>query len=199
MILERAGSADIDSLSHVIAEAFHPLAVSRWLLPGANARREIFPAYFRLHVEAAVTHGLVLTTPGRDAAALWLPIGPDGPEPASAGYRERLAAITGPHLDRFTALDDAFERHHPAGVAHEHLAILAVRPRRQRRGIGTALLGARHTALDRHRLPAYLEASDARKRGIYLRHGYVDHGQPLRLPDGPVMYPMWRDPKGGSL
>ena len=35
-------------------------------------------------------------------------------------------------------------------------------------------------------------ADDARARGLYLRHGYEDHGEPIRLPDGPEMYPMWR-------
>jgi hypothetical protein len=47
----------------------------------------------------------------------------------------RLAALTGPHLARFEALDAAFDRNHPIGVTHEHLMILAVRPDRQRLGI----------------------------------------------------------------
>ena len=43
--------------------------------------------------------------------------------------------------------------------------------------------------------PAYLEATtDANKR-LYLRHGFVEL-DPLPLPDnGPVLYPMWRDPR----
>ena len=63
------------------------------------------------------------------------------------------------------------------------------------RGIGTALLRAYHEMLDEtHGLPAFLEASDLRTRQIYLRHGYVDHGPPIQLPDGgPKMYPMWRE------
>ena len=39
------------------------------------ARREIFPGYFRIHVDQALTQGVVHTTPGRTAAALWLPAG----------------------------------------------------------------------------------------------------------------------------
>jgi GNAT superfamily N-acetyltransferase len=196
--VERAEKRDTAVLSQVIANAFHDLAVSQWLVPDEDARDEIFPAYFRLYVEHAMDTGTVLTTPGRDAAALWLPAGPDGPADPPDGYPERLAAVTGPHLDRFRALDEAFDAHHPHGVAHQHLAILAVRPDRQQLGIGTALLHARHAILDRDQTPAYLEASDLDKRGIYLRHGYTDHGPPIRLPDGPMMYPMLRHPHDKS-
>ena len=48
-------------------------------------------------------------------------------------------------------------------------------------------------------IPAYLEASDERTRRIYLRHGYADYGSPIRLPDGPSMYPMTREPALGRL
>lgn len=193
-----AAEADIDVLSQVIAGAFYHLAVSQWLVPDPDARRGIFPPYFRIYVEHAVSDGLVLTTPDRDAAALWLPVGPDGPGAPPGGYQERLAAITGPNLDRFRSLDEGFGTHHPAGIPHQHLAILAVRPDRQRLGIGKALLRARHAILDRDRIPAYLEASDPAKRDIYRKHGYVLRPDaPIRLPGGgPELFPMWREPRG---
>jgi GNAT superfamily N-acetyltransferase len=70
--------------------------------------------------------------------------------------------------------------------------MLAVSPGRQGQGTGTALLRAYHQMLDKARVPAYLEASDLRTRQFYLRHGYTDHGRPVQLPDGPLMYPLWR-------
>jgi GNAT superfamily N-acetyltransferase len=181
----------------VIAGAFLGLAVSQWLVPDPDARRAIFPGYFRIYVEHALKEGVVLTTPARDATALWIPVGPDGPGGPPEGYNDRLAAVTGSHLARFAALDERFDRHHPVGVPHEHLAILAVRQDRQRLGIGTAILNARHAIFDRDGTPAYLEASDPGKREIYRAHGYADLGDPIRLPDGPAMYPMWRHPRGG--
>jgi GNAT superfamily N-acetyltransferase len=190
----RAGDADIETLARVIAEAFFPLAVCRWLIPDGPARRAAFPAYFRLYVEHAIADGIVETTPGRDAAALWIP--GDGPAEPPGSYTEQLAAITGPHLDRFLAFDRQLDRHHPAGVLHEHLAILAVRPDRQGQGIGTALLDARHADLEDQGIPAYLEASDERTRRIYLAHGYNDRdGGPIELAHGVRMYPMWRQPR----
>jgi len=197
--VEQAGASDAGILAQVIADAFLDLDVSTWLVGDPAARRAIFPGYFALHVEQALAGGLVLTTPERDAAALWLHIPADGPGEPPAGHHQRLAELTGQHLARFQVLDSAFKHHHPDGPAHEHLAILAVRPGRQRLGIGTALLGARHASLDRDGTPAYLEASDAAKRDIYRAHGYADLGIPIQLPGGPPVYPMWRVPRGGEV
>lgn len=195
----RAGEADIDVLSQVIADAFYYLAVSQWLIPDPDARREIFPGYFRLYLEHAITVGIVHTTADRTAAALWIPVGQQGPPAAPGSHGPRLATATGRWLSRFAAFDATLDRHHPVGVAHEHLAILAVRPDRQRLGIGTAMMNARHASLDRDGTPAYLEASDLVKRDIYRSHGYVLRPDaPIRLPEGgPHMYPMWRLPHAG--
>jgi GNAT superfamily N-acetyltransferase len=190
-----AGPADLEALSHVIADAFHGLAPSRWLIADPEARSCIFPGYFRLLVAYAIVAGLAHTTAGRDAVALWLPAGP-GVSGPPAGHRERLAAVTAPWTGRFAVFDQALEAHHPAGVPHEHLAILAVRPGCQRRGLGTALLTARHHDLDRDGVPAYLEATSPRARDLYLRHGYtVRPGSAFRLPEGPLLWPMWREPR----
>ena len=130
--------------------------------------------------------------PARESVALWLPA---GQEPASPpeGYDERLAAATGPWIGRFRTFDQELDRRHPAGTPHHHLALLAVRPDRQGRGLGTALLRAHHAALDRDQIPAYLEASDLRTSRLYRAHGYAACGGPLVLP-GAVMHPMWRQP-----
>lgn len=190
----RAEAADLDILSLVIAEAFADLPLSRWLIPLAAARREIFPGYFRLSVEHALAYGVVYTTPGRTAAALWLPGGVDAAGPPE-GHEERLAVATRPWTERFAAFDAAIGGRHPA-EPHQYLAMLAVRPDRQRLGTGTALLRAYHEVLDRDPgTAAYLEASSSRARQLYLNHGYADYGPPVELPGGPPMYPMMRQPQ----
>ncbi len=189
-----ADPSDLDVLSHVIADAFHDLAPSRWLITDPAARRAIFPGYFRLHLEHAMASGIVHTTPGRTAAALWIPAGRNAAGRAD-GHDARLAAATSPWTSQFAAFDAALDRHQPAGIPHYHLVILAVRPDRQGRGTGTALLRAFHAALDHAGTPAYLEASGPRTRHLYLSHGYADHGPPVHLPAGPDMYPMWRPAK----
>ncbi len=193
----RAAHADIDVLSQVIANAFFPLAPCRWLIADGAARREILPGFFRMIVEHAMAGGVVDTTAGRTAAALWVPAGPEGPG-QPGGYDERLAEVTGQWAGRFAAFDQELDAHHLTGVAHHHLAILAVRPDLQGQGIGTALLNAHHAILDKEEFAAYLEASDERTRGVYLHHGYADHGSPIELPGGPFMYPMVRHPRAAG-
>jgi GNAT superfamily N-acetyltransferase len=188
-----AGPADIEVLSHLIAEAFLHLPPSRWLIAGPDARRAIFPAYFRILAEHAVRAGAVHTTPGRTAAALWLPADA-GPPP---GYAQRMAAVTGCWHARFTAFDATLERPHPPGTAHHHLALLAVHPRHQHQGTGSMLLHTHHTTLDHTATPAYLEAATVRTRRLYHRHGYrLRPSAPIRLPNaGPLMWPMERPPR----
>lgn len=189
----RATAADLGRLSEVIAEAFLDLPPAGWLIGDARERRQIFPAYFRLHLEHALADGIIDTTPDK-TAALWLPV-TTGLPATLPGYNSRLTAITGSRAGRFIAFDAALDRRHPAGVPHHYLAILAVHPSRQGNGTGAALLEARHRALDQASEAAYLEASSPRNRGLYLRHGYADLGTPIELPNGPVLHPMWRTPR----
>lgn len=190
----RATRADADWVTDLIAEAFWPLDPCAWLVPGPAVRARILPRYFRIFVEHALTHGTVQITTDASAAAVWLPVGPDGPtEPMS--YRDRLADAVGEYLERFEQFDQQLEKAHLAGE-HHHLWLLAVHPDRQRTGLGTRLLTAYHEHLDRDGITAYLEASDAGTRQFYLKHGYRDHGdEPIRLPGGPLMHPMVRPPK----
>jgi len=186
-----ASHDDVDVLSQLIADALHDDDVSRWLLPSPGIRRRILPGFFALLVQRAMTGGFVYTTPGKDGAAVWLAAG----QPPS-GYAEQLAEITGPWATQFRVFDTVLAQHHPAGRAHHHLAILAVRPGQQNRGTGTGLLAAHHARLDQHATPGYLEASSSRSRDLYLRHGYRPRpDSPIRLPGGPPMWPMWREPR----
>ena len=189
-----ADPADADTLSYLIAQAFRHLPPSRWLIGDPAARRAVLPSYFRIYVEHALATGIVHTTPDRIAAGLWLPVSVSGPDPA-VGYDARLAAATGRWHSQFAAFDAALDRHHPAGTAHHHLALLAVHPDQQGQGTGSLLLAAHHAALDQDGIPAYLEAATTRTRRLYARHGYVLGSSALiRLPgDGPLMWPMWRE------
>lgn len=193
--IERATADDLDALSHLIAVAFDPLASSAWLVPDSRERQRMFPPYCRLHVEQALFRGTVEVTRDRSAVALWFPV-PLAGMPALERYDERLADITGPHIERFRAFDRAMGTRHPHRVQHEYLGVLAVHPTHQGQGRGSALLRHRHQQLDRETppTPAYLEANDLRARALYLKHGYRDLGEPIELPDGPSLYPMWRSP-----
>ncbi|GIJ50048.1 N-acetyltransferase [Virgisporangium aliadipatigenens] len=197
--VRRAEPAQADMVARRIAGAFAKMAVAEWLVPNDEEERErLLAQQFTLIVEHAFRHGEVWTVFADKGAAVWFHR--DKPLPPIDGYDERLAEICGRHLDRFRALDDAFEQHHPS-EPHHHLAFLAVEPYLQRMGLGTALLDDHLRQLDLLGMPAYLEASDERSRRLYLRHGFLDTGRRLLLPrGGPEMFPMQReptDPDGG--
>lgn len=189
----RAGPADVDDVSAVIATAFHPLPPAVWLVPDDREREKIFADYFRIFVEHTARYGEIYTVGDGAAAALWFAAS-DEPAPPPADYDERLAAVCGEHVERFRLFDELMDRHHPH-EPHDYLAMLACLPERQDQGLGSTLLRHRHRLLDERGTPAYLEASSSRSRDLYLRHGYQPHGEPYRLPDGPQMWPLWRPPR----
>ncbi|SRR5690606_6346723 len=192
----RAEVQDAGWIADLIGEAFHPLAVACWLVPDPHERARILPRNFRIFVEHALAHGVVYTTSDQAAVAVWFPLdGPPLPEPAD--YQQRLAAACGDATPRFQHLDELFEQHHPT-EPHHHLGFLAVRPDRQRRGLGSSLLRHHHQQLDAAGTPAYLEATSDDACKLYERHGYRAMGPPFRLPDATPMLPMWRVPVSPS-
>ena len=192
-VIERAEPAEARVLAELIAEAFHWLPATAWLVPDPAIRPRILADDFHILVEHAFQWGLVETTADRRAVAVWLPAVGD-PPPPPLDYEERVAAACGTLTERFLLLDELFEANHPHDP-HHHLAFLAVAPDRQGTGLGSALLRHRHAWLDAEGLPAYLDASSPEGRDLYARHGYRV-GEPFRLPDGSPFWPMWR-PAGG--
>ena len=192
--IRRADPRDAAQVAGLIAEAFEPLAVSRWLVPPAPDRARILPRYFRLLVDHALgaAEGVVWLVDGV-AVAVWVPQTGMAPPPEPQDYQARLAETCGPWVDRFRALDALFAAHHPA-VPHHYLEFLAVRPGSQGLGVGSRLLEQHQRGLDAAGWPAYLEAADPRSRALYARHGYGEHGTGMmHLPDGgPPTWAMWR-------
>jgi ribosomal protein S18 acetylase RimI-like enzyme len=189
--VEVATAADIPALAQVITEAFLHLPPSVWLVPDLPDRQLVLRGYFTHLIRQAHTLGTVHTTPTRDAAALWFPHGTEAEAAPTIGD---LMPVVGPERAyRFHVFEETLHAHHPVGVAHQHLAVLAVAPHVQRRGIGAALLHTHHQVLDRAGLPAYLEAASNDLPDYYRHHGYQPTGTPIRLPgDGTTMWPMWR-------
>jgi ribosomal protein S18 acetylase RimI-like enzyme len=88
---------------------------------------------------------------------------------------------------------EAIERAHPE-TPHYYLAVLGTDPDAQGRGIGSALMQPTLESCDRDDVPAYLESSKERNVDFYARHGFSVLDE-LRLPEGPPVWPMWREPR----
>lgn len=199
LTIRRGTMDDAARTAELIAAAFAPLQVAEWLVPDPAERVRVLAAQFAILVEDAVNHGEVLLggyggaeATGFSAAAVGYRLA--GPLPPLDDYDARLAQACGPHRDRFTILDRAFDDHHPDTYPHYYLSYLATLPEQQERGLGTALLDHIRCHADQAQLPAYLVASNERTRDMYERHGFQCLGDPFHLPDGPPMWTMLREP-----
>jgi GNAT superfamily N-acetyltransferase len=79
---------------------------------------------------------------------------------------------------------------------HYYLAVVGVEPAWQGQGLGSALMQPALQRCDAEGVGAYLEASTRMSRALYERHGFsvIDE---VRLPEGPPLWPMWREPRTG--
>lgn len=83
---------------------------------------------------------------------------------------------------------------HPEEPPHAYLAILGTDPAAQGRGLGSAMMAPVLEQCDRDGLGAYLESSKDQNIYFYARHGFRVTAE-RRLPRGPRLWPMWRDPR----
>jgi ribosomal protein S18 acetylase RimI-like enzyme len=102
----------------------------------------------------------------------------------------QMVDILGPHLARASVIQHVIAGCHPA-EPHYYLQTIRVRPVRQGRGTGGALLAEMLARCDKEAVGAFLEASNEDGRRLYERHGFIVH-QELPIPDGPSMWAMWR-------
>ncbi|MFJ6695594.1 GNAT family N-acetyltransferase [Streptomyces sp. NPDC091272] len=191
--IRQATAADRDGVRRLMDDAFHGDPVSSWILPGVEHRRRVHPLMMGAFLGAVLAHGWVDMTEDGSAAALWLPTAAGKPEPDD-GPAQLRAAID-PANERVELVGTLTAAIHPHHRAHDYLWMIAVDPGRQGEGLGSALMTPVLERCDRDGRAAYLEASSTRSRELYRRLGFTDLGEPLQLPGGPRMYPMWRDPQ----
>ncbi|MCW2948842.1 MAG: acetyltransferase [Actinoallomurus sp.] len=186
---------DTAQLAAVLGRAFADDPVWHWMFPRHPERMtDLFAMLLRhAHLPKGVSE---LATEGDSilAGALWDPPG-----------RWKISLITqlrqAPVLVRvlgtrtFPVLRGLgeLERAHPERP-HWYLAILGTDPPAQGRGLGSALLRSRLSRCDAERLPAYLESSKESNVPYYERFGFRVTGE-MRMPGGPPVWPMWREPR----
>lgn len=195
-----ATRADIADLSRVLGRAFYDDPVMSWLLPDPQARRRKLHKLF-----AALTRHHHLSRGGAEvasagaaaigAAALWDPPGRWQHTPVEElRAAPSLLLAFGTAVRRGARITEQMKRAHPE-EPHWYLAVIGSDPQVRGTGLGQALMQSRLDRCDAEHAPAYLESSNPDNIGYYQRFGFEVTGE-IVLPDGgPVMYPMWRQPR----
>ncbi|MFC5956216.1 GNAT family N-acetyltransferase [Streptomyces sp. NPDC005774] len=196
--IRTAGDGDRELLVRLLDEAFQDDPVSGWVFPGTEYRRTTHHRLMGAFTDIVLAGGRIDVTEDGSACALWMSMPADdhgAGDPADDEGPAQVRRAVDPENERVEMIGRLTADVHPTGRAHEYLWMIGVAPGRQGEGLGTALIGSVLDRCDREGLPAYLEASSARSRLLYERLGFVPAGEPLPLPDGPHMWPMWREPR----
>lgn len=193
MAIRAARGDDRAAVNRLLHEAFVDDPVSTWVFPDAADRSVRHSALVSAFLDLALSEGRVDLTGDGTAAALWRPV-PAG-RPVDDAGPALVREVIDPENERIELVGRLTEAVHPTDRAHEYLQLVAVEPGRQGEGLGGALISSALARCDREGVPAYLEASTHRSRRLYERLGFTFTGHRVDLPDGPAMWPMWRDPR----
>lgn len=194
-----ACKSDIASLAAVLGCAFFDDPVMRWMLPDAGHRKRALPRMF-----ATMTRHHFLRGGGSEvagsagttgAAALW-----DPPGRWKQSRREEFLMVPGfvrafgRRVTHGRQVEELMKKHHPT-EPHWYLAVIGSDLSVRGGGFGQALMRSRLDRVDAEHAPAYLESSNPDNIAYYLRFGFEVTGEIVLPDDGPVMTPMWRQPR----
>ncbi len=192
--VRRATKADLDGVTKALGRAFDDDPVMRWFFPDEKGRHENIERVFRMRVASLLGQDEVYTTDDHAGAAVWAQPGKwEMPPLEGLRFVARLLPLVRTRIGVLARGWGAIDRLHPK-EPHWYLAILGTEPAAQGRGVGSALMQPVLEDCDRNEVGAYLESSKESNLDFYARHGFHVTGE-LDLPDGPRVWPMWRDPR----
>jgi ribosomal protein S18 acetylase RimI-like enzyme len=187
--------SDLGNVGWTLAQAFADDPVWRFLVPVDRPWQSRAARMFEVDATNRARTGRVLRTDGDEGAALWAGPGTWRPRPTDL-IRETPSAVRlfGSRVVialRALARIEALHPHEP----HWYLSMLGTAPAHQRKGIGSALITPVLRHCDEEGLPAYLESSKEANLAFYRRHGFVER-EPVEIAaGGPMVWPMWREPR----
>ena len=192
--VRKATPADVPALTGALARAFDDDPVMEWLFPDLRRRPRWTRTFFEVRLRQLLRQDEVWATGDRSGAALWaqpdrwkLTVG------ETASLLARIAIGVGRRTVSGLRGLTLIEEHHPR-EPHWYLAVLGVDPPAQGAGLGSALLAPVLRSCDEDGVAAYLESSKERNIAFYARHGFRVTEE-VRMPKGPPVWLMWRDPR----
>jgi ribosomal protein S18 acetylase RimI-like enzyme len=193
--VRRATDDDVEPLARTLARAFFDDPVAMWAFRHDELRPAALERFQATRVRQLLGEEEVWMSEGHTCAALWAP--PDGWKTTLRQDAGLLRSFSHPRLlSRMPLVALGLlevERKHPHAPAHYYLAMLGTDPSHQGQGLGSAIMRPVLERCDGDGVGAFLESSKERNIDFYARHGFRVM-QEIRLPRGPRMWQMWRDP-----
>jgi ribosomal protein S18 acetylase RimI-like enzyme len=194
----RVTSADLPRLTRMLADAYHDDPVSIWACRSSALRFTMLERLYGARLRQMLVHREIWTTAELSSAAVWVP--PDARGPTLAQNAALITCIVHPRLTTRLPLLAAgmatIRRRHPRTPAHWYLSLLGTDPDARGLGLGSAVLQPVLERCDAERVGVYLESSKDTNINFYARLGFRVISE-LRLPRGPRMWAMWREPVQG--
>jgi len=175
--------------ARVLGRAFQSDPLFVYLMPSAEVRAVVAPAFFGVVAAYAQAYGVLDLAPDGAGAACWL-----RPGQTTLKVRQMLGLGRPPwrlwralflfgvrRMRQLMTISDYAEEQHRRGMPGEHWYLWAfgVDPDRQGRGVGGGLLQVGLDRADAERKPCYLEANNVLNVSFYQKRGFkvVNHGQ----------------------
>jgi GNAT superfamily N-acetyltransferase len=192
--IREVARADRRPLTACLSRAFEDDPVSNFIFPDDRTRLARLAAFYREIIRITAPYGVIHTDDGVRGAAIWRTPSPPpvGRVRAVLDGLGMLRVLRGA-VSRALQLEHAISAVRPRGP-HWYLAILGTDPSQQGHGVASALIAPVLACCDADRLPAYLESSKEDNIPFYERHGFRVT-QVLRIPEGPTLWSMLRDPR----
>jgi GNAT superfamily N-acetyltransferase len=191
-----ATADDVKGMSEALALAFEDDPVMQWLFGDDPPRptkylRPFFAHEGRRHLK----HPTVYTADDHPGASYWDP--PGHWKTSILGMLPMAPTMLrgiGRRLVRALQTLDEMEKAHAQHPDHYYLAVLGTHPDHRGNGTGAALMAPVLSTCDDEAIGAYLESSKESNIPYYQRYGFEVVGD-VTFPDGPTIWPMWRDPQ----
>lgn len=182
-----ATEKDRQSALNTILLGFASDPFVRWICPEAS-KYLLFIQAFNAYGGNAIDSKTAFIAENFSGAALWLPPGVEADEEAFVAEIEKN--VDPERHENLFAILEALEEYHPKENCW-YLPLIAVDPAYQGEGIGSQLMKRAIEAVDKDRLPAYLESSNPKNMTLYMRYGFETMGQ-IKIGNAPPLHPMIR-------
>ena len=194
--IRKARPGEVSKLAGVLARSFYDDPPMSWVIADDARRVPLLERSFALYLRKLwLEQDETYTTDNVAGVCVW-----DAPGQWKVGVLDQLrllpsmARIFGRLLPRVLRGLATLESNHPS-EPHYYLPFVGVDPEWQGRGLGAALIRPVLDRCDDERMPAYLEASSPRNRGLYERHGFETTEEFTLGKGSPPIWRMWRAPQ----